>query len=166
MSNKTLPRPENETKSAPKRSTPRLFFAVSLLVIGGYLLVNGVLNLTDGKSLLIMPNGQRLKAEIADDQTEREKGLSGREDLADNSAMLFKFETESKDHCFWMKDTKFSLDMIWLDANKKVVTIKNNVAPETYPNSFCPGQPAQYVIEIPAGKSDMYGLKQSAQVRF
>ena len=166
MSNKTLPKPENETKSAPKRSPSRLLFAIVLLAFGGYLFVNGVLNLTDNKSLLVMPNGQRLKTEIADDQAERQQGLSGRESMPSNSAMLFKFEQASESTCFWMKDTKFSLDMIWLDADKKVVTVHNNVASESYPNSYCPSSPAQYVIEIPAGKSEQYGLKAGAQVRF
>jgi uncharacterized protein len=150
----------------PKRSPGGLLLAIGFLLIGGYLLFSGIRNLTDNKSPLVMPNRQRLKAEIADDQNERQQGLSGRDKLADDGAMLFKFEQASDGICFWMKDMKFPIDMIWLDTNKKVVTVRSNVAPETYPNSFCPDSPAKYVIEIPAGKSEEYGLKAGAEVRF
>lgn len=166
MSNKTSKNQEEETASARKRSPARLGLAVILLLLGGYLLVSGIRNITDDKSVLVMPNGQRLSAEIPDDQTERQQGLSGRDNLAENGAMLFKFEQTSDSICFWMKDMKFSIDMVWLDEFKKVVTVKTNVSPDTYPTSFCPDSPAQFVIEVPAGAAAGYKLEPGAQVRF
>ena len=46
---------------------------------------------------------------------------------------------------------KFSIDIIWLDANKKVVQLEKNVPPSSYPNTFCADN-AQYVIELNAGQ--------------
>jgi uncharacterized membrane protein (UPF0127 family) len=65
-----------------------------------------------------------------------------------------------------MKDMKFALDMIWLDESKKVVTVKANVTPDTYPGSFCPDGPAQFVIEVPAGTAAGYKFEPGSQVRF
>lgn len=166
MSNKTPEKPAKKTESAPRRSPLHLLIAISLVILGGYLLLSGINNVTDNKSILITPNGKRLNIEIADDQTERQQGLSGRDSLPTNGAMLFKFEQASENLCFWMKDMKFSLDMVWLNEDKKVVTIHRDVKPETYPSSFCPDSAAQYVIEIPAGTSDDYGLEIDRQVRF
>jgi uncharacterized membrane protein (UPF0127 family) len=90
--------------------------------------------------------------QVADTTAERTKGLGGQNSMPANSGMLFVYAQPTKE-CFWMKDMHFALDMIWLDANKKVVYIAQDVAPETYPKTYCPPQPAQYVIELHAGEA-------------
>jgi uncharacterized membrane protein (UPF0127 family) len=42
--------------------------------------------------------------------------------------MLFVFEKEDL-YSFWMKNTLISLDMIWIDENKKIVFINKNTQP-------------------------------------
>jgi uncharacterized membrane protein (UPF0127 family) len=42
----------------------------------------------------------------------------------------------------------FSLDMIWLDDDKRVVHIERGVSPATYPRTFCNDKSASYVIEV------------------
>ncbi|MDO8570262.1 MAG: DUF192 domain-containing protein [Candidatus Daviesbacteria bacterium] len=66
-----------------------------------------------------------LNIEIADNQAERSRGLSGREKLATSSGMLFIFDTP-KQYQFWMKGMKFPLDMIFVKEGK-VVDLLNNV---------------------------------------
>ena len=61
---------------------------------------------------------------------------------------------------------KFPLDMIWINADKKVVYVKKNVQPSTYPNTFCPDQPALYVIEVNAGVADKAYLSPGSQLQF
>ena len=95
-------------------------------------------------------SGHQFDAEVADTEAERTQGLSNRNELPANAWLLFVFD-EDAPHCFWMKDMKFSIDIIWMDQDKKVVKIKENVKPETYPESFCPEQPALYVLEVNAG---------------
>ena len=41
------------------------------------------------------------------------KGLSGRDNLADDEGMFFVFE-KSDIYPFWMKDMKFAIDIIWI----------------------------------------------------
>lgn len=81
----------------------------------------------------------------------KERGLSGRAGLATNEGMLFVYDKPQK-VCMWMKDMSFPIDIIWLDAGKKVVHMSKDVSPETYPASFCANAPAKYVIELPAGE--------------
>ncbi len=95
-------------------------------------------------------NDGLLKATVAATLEERVKGLSGRADLEKDEALLMVFE-ESGFHSIWMKEMNFSIDIIWLDKEKRVVDFKKNVDPETYPETFSPSFPARYVLETEAG---------------
>lgn len=97
-----------------------------------------------------------VQAEVASEGADMVKGLSDRECLPEGAGMLFTYDLTG-DYCFWMKDMQFPIDMIWLDEEKKIVTIKGSVSPDTYPQSFCPDKPAQYVLEVNAGVADDYG---------
>jgi len=88
--------------------------------------------------------------EIADTPAERERGLSGREQLAHDRGLLFVFEKPGK-YGFWMKDMNFSIDIVWLDHDGKIIYIAENVAPSTYPQVFLPPIDALYVLEVSAG---------------
>lgn len=91
-----------------------------------------------------------IEAEVVTKGEDKARGLSGRNCLNPDSGMLFTYELTG-DYCFWMKDMNFAIDMIWMDDEKQIVTIKDSVSPDTYPNSFCPDKPAQYILEVPAG---------------
>jgi uncharacterized membrane protein (UPF0127 family) len=92
----------------------------------------------------------QLKLEVVDDNKSRELGLSGREKLDSNTGMFFVFD-KSDYHGIWMKDMKFSIDIIWIGSNMQVVDMKQNVSPDTYPETFKPSQKAKFVLEVPAG---------------
>jgi len=79
-----------------------------------------------------------------------QKGLSGASPLAPHNGMLFVFEKPGPQP-MWMKDMKFSLDILWLDENKQVVHIEEHLASETYPKTFASPHPAKYVLELPSG---------------
>ncbi len=115
-----------------------------------------------GSGLLV--RGVCLKIEAAKTPEARTQGLSGRENLAADTAMVFYFDAPGQ-QCFWMKDMKFSIDMIWLDEDKRVLKVADNVSPQTYPESFCQAD-AQYVAEVPAGQAQKYNLVVGQQVEF
>jgi uncharacterized membrane protein (UPF0127 family) len=107
-----------------------------------------------------------LKVEIADTSEERIQGLSGRDQLPEDTGLLFVFETPGM-WGFWMKDMKFSIDMIWLDAEFKAVGLKENVSPGTYPEqTFTPNKPALYVLETNAGFAKSQGIKLGTQLMY
>jgi len=94
--------------------------------------------------------GRKVNVEVIKSQEDLARGLSFRENLEKDAGMLFVFE-KSDYHAFWMKDMKFSLDIIWLDENFSVVHIEKSVKPETFPNSFKPNVLSKYVLEVNAG---------------
>ena len=86
--------------------------------------------------------------ELAKTAAEQQKGLMNRKSLATNAGMLFIFNSPGK-YPFWMKNTKISLDIIWLDAKGKVITIQS-AEPCTTEDciNYIPTGDAKYVLEI------------------
>lgn len=91
----------------------------------------------------------------------RRQGLSDRVSLCDSCGMLFVFET-SNYYTFWMKDMNFDIDIIYLDADMRIVNIFENVSKESYkkipPETVSNTKPAKYVLEINSGKAKDLGL--------
>lgn len=86
---------------------------------------------------------------IADTEEERAQGLSGVVSLKADEGMLFMFP-KADYYGFWMKDMHFPLDFVWIDSSWHIVGTTKNVSPSSYPSSFYPPRPAQYVLEIPS----------------
>lgn len=143
-----------------------LIFSISLLLSsflsGSKYLTCQVFYRDDAR---IQINSQSLSAEVVASDPEREKGLSGRSCIGLNQAMLFKFDKPGI-YPFWMKDMRFAIDMVWLDSSKKVVFIKSYVTPATYPQTFVSIDPAQYVLELKAGRAGQLGLEPADRVNF
>lgn len=100
------------------------------------------------------------KVEVVEEPKERQKGLMFRGQLAPDQGMLFIFEEEGI-HPFWMKNTFFPLDIIWVQGTGQVADIEKNTAPcgEDVCESIVPQGESKYVLEINAGTSDKIGLK-------
>jgi len=99
-----------------------------------------------------------MEVELSQNLGERELGLSGRQSLASGKGMLFIFPKPGL-YVIWMKNMKFPIDIIWLDQNYKVIYIKENARPESYPETFSPPDLAQYVLETNIGFADKYQIK-------
>lgn len=61
--------------------------------------------------------------------------------------MWFDFQTDTNTG-FWMKEMNFSIDMLFLNKDLKIMHIKENATPESYPESFGPSTPYRYVLEV------------------
>ena len=96
-------------------------------------------------------------AEIADSDPLRIQGLSGRKNLPDGKGMLFIFP-QSDFYGFWMKDMRFSIDIIGFDDTQTIVWLAPDLLPESFPTVFTPSRPVQYVLEVPAGSIEAFGL--------
>lgn len=158
MSNKTPEANAAEIESAPKKKLSLWRRPKTYIIVGCIGLLLAPFFLYEQPSRTLRHDGQKISYETVKTPVAREKGLSGRASLPGNRGMLFVFES-SGNHCFWMKDTFFALDMIWLDEKKRVITIKEGVQPNTYPKDFCPNKPARYVIEVNAGTAKENHLK-------
>ena len=132
------------------KKTFAIIALVSVLVLGFYYVRTKpapvVSEISYNTKEVVLGNTQ-YALEVADTSVLRERGLSYRQSLAPQTGMLFVFDTPGM-YYFWMKDMNFPIDIIWLDENKKVVHIEHSLSPSTYPESFGPDIPTQYVIEI------------------
>jgi uncharacterized membrane protein (UPF0127 family) len=98
-----------------------------------------------------------LSVTVADTDALRKRGLSGASALGERSGMLFVFPSADR-YGFWMKDTNFDLDMVWLDDQYCVVDVTENVSKDSYPNVFYPKVAVNHVLEIAAGNFKRLGL--------
>ena len=102
---------------------------------------------------------------------ERQQGLSGREFMAQGEGMLFVFENEQPLH-FWMKEMRFPLDMLWIDAQCRLVGVSADVP--TPPPNGGDGEipraqspsPARFVLELNAGEAARQGMAEGDLVEF
>jgi uncharacterized membrane protein (UPF0127 family) len=110
----------------------------------------------------------RLLADIAATPDQKSLGLGVRSNMTEAEAMLFPFESEAV-HGFWMNGMKFPIDIIWLDAGKKVVHIEPGLQPcQTSLNcpTYSPEKSAQYVLETVAGFSQRHNVTVGTQAQF
>jgi uncharacterized membrane protein (UPF0127 family) len=120
--------------------------ALILVIVAG---VAMVLSLNSRKVVVTVGN-QVVHARVADTDETRSKGLSGTSGLGEKDGMLFVFAVPGR-WGMWMKDMKYSVDMLWMDSDKKVIYKAENVTPDTFPKVFLPDKEALYVLELPAG---------------
>lgn len=93
-------------------------------------------------------NGASLIAQVAADRAARIRGLSGREGLAGNEAVLFLFDSPDR-YGLWMKEMKFPIDIFWI-RNSTVIDMEEHVPPPL------PGMSeASLPIYLPEAPADM-----------
>ncbi|HKE46577.1 MAG TPA: DUF192 domain-containing protein [Rhodanobacteraceae bacterium] len=103
--------------------------------------------------------GQRYRIEIAEDDASRAHGLMDRTHMDDDHGMLFVFQDDAP-RAFWMKNTKIPLDMLYFDADRRLVSVQHNVPPcvaDPCP-AYSSGAPARYVLELNAGQAEKLGV--------
>ena len=112
--------------------------------------------------------GQRYVVEIADDDAERTRGLMFRDELPTGHGMLFIHDREEP-QSYWMKNTRLALDILYFDAQRRLVTQHRDVPPCGLGDG-CPPYPsaaaARYVLEVNAGEAARLGLKDGAVMDF
>lgn len=115
------------------------------------------------------PQGAVIMAELADTAEERARGLMFRSSLERNRGMLFTF-AEPQQWSFWMKNTRLSLDIIWMDGRKRIVHVERRVPICNRTDDGCPqyqpNENALYVLELAAGSAEALNLERGASLRF
>ncbi|MCG8320845.1 MAG: DUF192 domain-containing protein [Cytophagales bacterium] len=107
---------------------------------------------------------RRIDIEIANDAEERAKGLMHRTNMPDDRGMLFIFNQEDE-QSFWMKNTLISLDIMYVNKDKEIVTIYKHTQP--YSENPIPSfKKAMYVVETIAGFCDKYHVEEGDFIEF
>ncbi len=102
-----------------------------------------------------------LRVELAEYAPARQYGLMHRQTVEPFAGMLFDFKA-SQPITMWMKNTLIPLDMVFFNNDQRVVHIHYNAEPESLELIRSP-VPARYVLEVPAGDADRYGIRPGDQ---
>jgi uncharacterized membrane protein (UPF0127 family) len=103
---------------------------------------------------VLLPSGAVYRLELARTPEEQGQGLMFRESLPEKTGMLFLFGDKGV-HRFWMKNTMIPLDMVWMDAEGRVLFVSADTPPckaDPCP-SYGPESPASSVLEVAGGKA-------------
>ena len=106
------------------------------------------------------------QVEMARTAQERERGLMFRRELPKDRGMLFVQAPGPA--AFWMKNTYIPLDLLYFDADGRLLQIEAGVLPCVTPT--CPVYPSatatvRYVLEINAGETARRGIRVGDQLR-
>lgn len=107
---------------------------------------------------------RKIDIELATSAQERAQGLMDRKSMTDDQGMLFIFPA-AEQQAFWMKNTYISLDIIYLDDHKEIVSVQKYTTPlseESLPSFM----KAQYVLEVNAGFCDKYHIAYGDKITF
>ena len=104
-----------------------------------------------------------VKLEIASTSEQRQTGLMGREALAPDTGMLFKYENpRTARHGFWMYNTLIPLDIAYLNSHGVIGSIRKMEPCTSASRAGCPTYPAGVpfleAVEMNAGFFQKHGI--------
>lgn len=116
-----------------------------------------------------LPGGQIIRAEVEMTDLDMQKGMMFRDSLARGRGMLFIHQTPGL-YPYWMYQMKIPLDIIWMDASRRIVEISPDTPACKTKASLCPNygghQTAQFVLELGAGEARRLGLSLGQALEF
>jgi uncharacterized protein len=95
-------------------------------------------------------------------------GLMYRKGIPRGVGMLFTFSNEGN-YGIWMQNMVFGIDVLWLDKNKRVVDIANNLKPCRSAfncTTYYPRKPSKYIIELNEGEAKRMKIKINSKAQF
>lgn len=107
----------------------------------------------------------RVRVEVAVTEEEKARGLSGRAGLPPGTGMLFPYPTPGF-RSMWMREMRFPLDFLWI-RDGRIVDLFEEVRPPLpgqVPRTVASPEPAQSIVEVPAGFIRMHGLRRGDAV--
>jgi len=123
----------------------------------------------EGLLAVTLPDGREIRAEVLTRSEDMMRGMMFRESLAPDRGMLFVHTSPGR-YSYWMFQCLIPLDIVWLDAAKRIVEISANTPPCKGGAKSCPSyggnHDALYVLEIAGGMAQKYGLKTGDILRF
>jgi uncharacterized membrane protein (UPF0127 family) len=149
-------------KSMSKIKIAILIILLISLFSGFYIFSSYYNNLITKPSQISSSEGILISVEIARSLDEIERGLMYRNELCDKCGMLFVFPV-SRQQSFWMKNTKISLDIIFIDENGIILNIAKNTTPFSTDSILSKG-PAKYVLEVNSGFSEKNNLNEGSTI--
>lgn len=116
---------------------------------------------------VVMDDGvvHRVAVRLARTPDQRSHGLMEVPDLPDGAGMWFVYD-EDRTGGFWMKHTLAPLDITYVGADDRIVSVADAVPCEADPcPTYPPSGPYRNVLEVPAGYLDRIGAAAGDVVR-
>lgn len=160
-----MPNPSEakKTASAPK---PKRKYVLAVILVGVALAIAISSMWPRPSEVVLRMSGRTYALEVARTPSQQEKGLGGRPSMPNDQGMLFTYNMSGR-YCYWMEGMQFPLDIMWLDSDKRIIKIEQDLSPASYPKSYCPaGSNASYVIELNAGQATATHMHMGQQLEF
>lgn len=137
-----------------------------LLLCGAVALLAGCSSAPDPHALdtrtVTLPNGRTVWAEVKIKPVDMQRGMMFRDSLPRGEGMLF-IHAEPGAYPYWMYNVRVPLDIIWMDAGRRIVEISPDTPPCTTRASECPNYGGKalstYVLELAGGEAARNGLR-------
>lgn len=134
-----------------------------IIAIAVFILLVGI-NMNKDYSKAII-NGNEINLEVVTSLEDQKMGLSNRDLLDYDTGMLFLYE-DLKRRSFWMKEMRFSIDILWIDENNTIIGIEESVSPDSFPERFISSKPVPFVLELVGGWSKEHRIRVGDTVEF
>jgi uncharacterized membrane protein (UPF0127 family) len=101
---------------------------------------------------VIFGDAMRIHVEVADTDAARARGLMFRDVLPEDAGLLLEMERAGY-HAIWMKNVRFPLDILWLDAHGRIVWLVEWAPPcrEDPCPIYTPKARSVFVLEVSGG---------------
>lgn len=106
----------------------------------------------------------KLDIEIAETEYETQTGLMYRNTMETNQGMLFIFPDVAM-HSFYMKNTQFSLDLLFIGEDNIIASLQENAEPFNE-SGLSSKVPVKYVLEINGGLAQKWGIQVGDRISF
>lgn len=115
---------------------------------------------------IITQDGKRYgyDVEIAITPEQQVKGMMFRTEMDKHFGMLFWFGGAEEERSFWMKNVVLPLDVLFIDARGKIISIQNGKPNDT--TSLLSNGLAAAALEINGGQAEKRGIKPGDTVHF
>ena len=147
-----------------------IIISILLIVLGLAWLTFSVNVGKEKRDLSVLRVGeQSLGVEIADSAEEWSQGLSGREQLSGDEGMLFVFDDQVR-RSFWMRQMRFSLDMMFIRDGRINEIVRNVPAPSGSQDGteirVQSQESADWVLEVNSGWAQEHGVEVGDEVTY
>jgi uncharacterized membrane protein (UPF0127 family) len=104
----------------------------------------------------------RFKVELAETPAQMTQGLMFRTSLAPDAGMLFDYRRPTP-ATMWMRNTLIPLDMLFVDAQGRIVNIHERAVPQSL-DVIAAAEPVRAVIELNGGTAARLGIEPGDRV--
>jgi uncharacterized protein len=119
---------------------------------------------TASLTILTAKGPQKFSVELATTPAQMEQGLMFRRSMAPDAGMLFDYRVPSM-AMMWMKNTLIPLDMLFVDAQGRIVNIHERAVPGSLA-TIAAAAPVRAVIELNGGTASRLGIQPGDRVQF